>query len=187
MDGRGKAAELEVHVSGVSRAVLAVVASAAVATAAHGQRYRVLVGVAGTTKMSLIEFSPCIPAETSACGAWINRVIDTASDSSFGPLPTIATAQSARNQSASVSVQDGHLSVLTAGKIPGVQPKGVIADPRRTATAVVVTGDSRYAFAVFESKTAGEVAMVRMIDFGMKMVIASIGLADRPAGISMAP
>ena len=40
---------------------------------------------------------------------------------------------------------------------------------------------------MFESKTAGEVAMVRMIDFGMKMVIASIGLVDRPAGISMAP
>ena len=55
------------------------------------------------------------------------------------------------------------------------------------ATAVVVTGDSRYAFAVFSSKTAGEVAVVRMIDFATKMAIASIELADRPAGISMAP
>ena len=79
------------------------------------------------------------------------------------------------------------MSVQTAGKIPGVQPKGIITDARRIATALVITGDARYAFAVFESKTAGEVAMVRMIDFGTKSVIASIGLADRPAGISMAP
>jgi len=170
-----------------SRAMLSVAACGAIATTAHGQRYRVLVGVAGTTKMSLLEFSPCIPAETSACGAWINRVIDTANDSSFGPLPTLVTTQSARNRTASISVHNGQLNVETAGKTPGVEPKGVIKDPRRMATAVVVTGDSRYAFAVFSSKTAGDVAVVRMIDFATKMAIASIELADRPAGISMAP
>jgi hypothetical protein len=184
MDGGRQAAKLEIHVRVLVRGVLWI---AALALPAQGQRYRVLVGVAGTTKMSLIEFSPCIPAETSACGAWINRVIDTASDSTFGPLPTVATAQSARNKTASVSVQDGRLSVQTTARTPGVQRTGVIADARRIATAVVVTGDSRYAFAVFEAKTPGEQGMVRMIDFGTKMVIASIGLADRPAGISMAP
>jgi hypothetical protein len=159
----------------------------ALASSAQAQRYRVLVGLAGTTKMSLIEFSPCIPAETSACGAWISRVVDTSTDSSFGPLPTIATEQSARNHSASIAVEQGHLSVRTFGKIPGVQPTGIISDNRRVATAVVITGDARYAFAVFESKSAGEQAMVRMIDFGTKMSIASIGLSDKPAGISMAP
>ena len=189
MDGRRKAAKLEVHVSWFARTMLAVVACAALATPSHAQRYRVLVGVAGTTKMSLIEFSPCIPAETSACGAWITRVIDTASDSSFGPLPSVAVEQSARNQATSVSVLDGRLNLKTASKNFDARHKvdGVIADPRRTATAVVVTGDSRFAFAVFEAKEAGDQAIVRMIDFGTKSVIASIGLSDRPAGISMAP
>lgn len=55
------------------------------------------------------------------------------------------------------------------------------------ATAVVITTDSRYAFAVFEAKPADDQAMVRMIDFGTKSFIASIELPDRPAGISMAP
>jgi hypothetical protein len=69
----------------------------------------------------------------------------------------------------------------------GAAKRTLIADPRRRATAVVVAGDSRYAFAVLEAKTAGEPSMVRMIDFGTKSVIASVGLAERPAGISMAP
>jgi hypothetical protein len=171
---------------------LTVVALVLSASAAHAQRYRVLVGIAGTARMSLIEFSPCIPAETSACGAWVNRVIDTATDTSYGPLPAAATEQTARDSTAAISVHDGILNVrsfVTSGS--GGRGMGAggttIADPRRVATAVVVTGDSRYAFAVLEAKSAGEPAMVRMIDFGTKSVIASVGLADRPAGISMAP
>jgi hypothetical protein len=189
MDGGRQAAKLEIHVKVLARGVLWVAATAVLGSAAQGQRYRVLVGIAGTTKMSLIEFSPCIPAETSACGAWIDRVIDTASDSSFGPLPVVATEESTRNHTMSISVQDGHLNVHTGAKNGAAGRKGgdVIADARRIATAVVVTGDSRYAFAVLEAKTPGKQGMVRMIDFGTKMVIASIGLADRPAGISMAP
>lgn len=158
------------------------------APSAHAQRYRVLVGVAGTTKMSLIEFSPCIPAETSACGAWINRVIDTASDSAFGPLPAVTTEQTARNQ-ASAAIRNGKVSIRTTVRTSiGTRDEGnMIVDARRTATAVAITADARYAFAVFEAKTAGEQAMVRMIDFGTKSVIASIGLPDRPSGISIAP
>jgi hypothetical protein len=137
--------------------------------------------------MSLIEFSPCIPAETSACGAWVNRVIDTASDTSYGPLPPVTTEQNARDHSAAIAVHDGSLSVRSFAKTAAGGNGTRIMDPRRRATAVVVTGDSRYAFAVLEAKTAGEPSMVRMIDFGTKSVIASVGLADRPAGISMAP
>jgi hypothetical protein len=142
--------------------------------------------------MSLIEFSPCIPAETSACGAWVNRVIDTASDTSYGTLPAVATEQTARDRAAAISVRDGMLNVRSFAKTGnggrGIGGEGtLITDPRRVATAVVVTSDSRYAFAVLEAKTAGEPSMVRMIDFGTKSVIASVGLAERPAGISMAP
>jgi hypothetical protein len=159
------------------------------ASTADAQRYRVLVGIAGTAKMSLIEFSPCIPAETSACGAWVNRVIDTASDTSYGSLPAAATEQTARDRAAAISVHDGMLNVRSFEKngASGAAKRTLIADPRRRATAVVVAGDSRYAFAVLEAKTAGEPSMVRMIDFGTKSVIASVGLAERPAGISMAP
>ena len=189
MDGRGEAAKLEVHVRAIVRRAVWVAMCVLSASTAHAQRYRVLVGIAGTSKMSLIEFSPCIPAETSACGAWVNRVIDTASDTTYGTLPTAATEQTARDRAAAISVRDGSLNVRSFGKNAalGADKGTLIADPRRRAIAVVVTGDSRYAFAVLEATTAGVPSMVRMIDFGTKSVIASVGLAERPAGISMAP
>lgn len=136
--------------------------------------------------MSLIEFSPCIPAETSSCGAWVNRVIDTANDTSFGPLPSVSTEEKSSDRVATILVQDGHLNVSTF--VAGRGGLGrLIADPRRTATAVTISGDSRYGFAVLEAKSPGGQAMVEMIDFASRRVIASIAIAQRPLGISMAP
>src|SRR3954453_22243619 len=79
MDGRGQAAQLEIHVRpGAVRCAAAVMTLALFASVAAAQgRYRVVVGIAGTKQMSLIELVPCIPAEGSGCGAWVSRVIDT--------------------------------------------------------------------------------------------------------------
>ena len=63
----------------------------------------------------------------------------------------------------------------------------LIADPRRTATAVTISGDSRYGFAVLEAKNPDDQAKVEMIDFASRRVIASIALTQRPSGIAMAP
>jgi hypothetical protein len=162
------------------------VALALSAATLHAQRYRVLVGIAGTRQMSLIEFSPCIPAETSACGAWVNRVIDTASDSSFGALPSVSIAQKSPDRVATIAIQDGYLSVSTV--VVGRGGLGrLIADPRRTATAVTISGDSRYGFAVLEAKNPDDQAKIEMIDFASRRVIASIALTQRPSGIAMAP
>ena len=135
--------------------------------------------------MSLIEFSPCIPAETSACGGWVSRVIDTSADTSFGPLPRAATEQISPSREDVITIQNEGLLVRSLGKAAGA-PR-VVTDRLRRATAVVVSDDSRYAFAVLEAKMPGDQAMIRMIHLASKSVIASLGLTERPAGISMAP
>ena len=135
--------------------------------------------------MSLIEFSPCIPAETSACGGWVDRVIDTSADTSYGPLPKAVTEQRSASREAVIAIQNDGLLVRSLTKNGGA-PR-LVVDKQRKATAVAVSVDSRYAFVVLEAKTPGDQAMIRMIHLASKSVIASLGLAERPAGISMAP
>src|SRR5262249_39075668 len=55
------------------------------APVASAQRYRVLVGEAGSPRVSLIEFRPCVPAETSDCGAWLVQAFDATVDSAMRP------------------------------------------------------------------------------------------------------
>src|SRR5215475_11110573 len=57
----------------------------ALAPAASAQRYRVVVGEEGSTRVSLVEFRPCVPAETSDCGAWLVRTFDGTADSTLRP------------------------------------------------------------------------------------------------------
>jgi hypothetical protein len=165
-------------------AALIVVASNA---SAQG-RYRVLVGAADTPQMLLIEFSPCIPAETSACGAFVTRVIDTSTDTAYGTKPAIVVKQTAPDSGGAIAVQEGMLNVTTFVRDARVAAVGkLIADPKRTATAVAISADSRYAFAVLEAKNPGELSQVRMIDLSTRSGIASIGISVRPLGIAIAP
>jgi len=189
MDIRGQTSQLEVHVTATTRAVAALAALIAIAGNADAQgRYRVVVGVAETKQMALVEFSPCIPAETSACGAFVTRMIDTELDSTYGPKPPSVVDQTAPDSSGAIAVQDGMLNVKTFVRNGRVAALGkLIADPKRTATAVVISADSRYAFAVLEAKDPADMSQIRMIDLSTRSGIASIGLPVRPAGIAIAP
>ena len=189
MDGRGEAAQLEVHVTARLLRVAAVAALVIGARNAAAQgRYRVLVGTTDLKQSLLIEFSPCIPAETSACGAFVTRIIDTSIDTSYGSKPPVAVAQTAPDSSGAIAVQNGMLNVTTFVRHPRVAAVGrLIADPKRTATAVAISADSRYAFAVLEAKNSGEQSQVRMIDLSTRSGIASIGISVRPVGIALAP
>jgi len=150
-------------------------------------RYRVLVGT-GETQMTLVEFSPCIPAETSACGAFVTRVIDTSTDTTYGAKPSILTEQVAPDSSGSIAVQDGKVRIQTLVRTGGVPVAGkTITDPKRTATAVAISPDSRYAFAVFEANDPDEKSLVRMIDLTTRSPIASAFFLMRPVGIAIAP
>ena len=175
--------------TGISRGVAAFAALIVIAGNAGAQgRYRVLVGVADSKQMALIEFSPCIPAETSACGAFVMRTIDTEIDSTYGSKPPIVTEQMAPDSGGAIAVQEGILNVTTFTKRGGVAGLGrLMADPRRTATAVAISADSRYAFAVLEAKDPTDLSQVRMIDLSTRSGIASIGLQMRPVGIALAP
>src|SRR6476660_10140707 len=94
MDGRREGEELEVHVRRLAIAAAVVLATAA--GRADAQRYRVL-AASESGQRSVIEFRPCIPAEGSGCGAWIDReaVADTAirlapsTGARFGPADSI--------------------------------------------------------------------------------------------------
>jgi len=185
MDGRGQTAKLEIHVSAFARRAVPIVALLASATVAQAQRYRVLVGIAGTRQMSLIEFSPCIPAETSACGGWVTSVIDASTDTSYGTLPSAMHEQVSPSHENVITIQNGGVLVRSLAERGGTSR--LVVDKLRSATAVVISGDSRYAFAVLEAKTPGDQSMIRMIHLASKSIIASLGLAERPAGISMVP
>jgi hypothetical protein len=150
-------------------------------------RYRVLVGSADA-RMMLIEFSPCIPAETSACGAFVTRVIDTSTDTTYGTKPAIVTEQVAPDSGGAVAVQGGKLRIQTLVRNGRVLAAAkTITDPKRTATAVAISPDSRYAFAVFEANDPDEKSLVRMIDLDTRSPIASALFLMRPAGIAIAP
>src|SRR5262249_52060970 len=72
--------------AGRRRATLTLAAAAAsvlIASPAWAQRYRVLVADEGSTRVSVVEFRPCVPAETSDCGAWLDRSYDGTLDSSI--------------------------------------------------------------------------------------------------------
>jgi hypothetical protein len=189
VDGRGKAAQLEVHVTRLLRRFVPFVALILVVGTAGAQgRYRVLVGTADTQQVMLIEFSPCIPAETSACGAFVTRVIDTATDTTYGMKPPIVREQVAPDFGGAIAVQDGKLriqSLVRNGRV--VAAAKTITDPKRTATAVVISPDSRYAFAVFAANDPDEKSLVRMIDLDTRSPIASALFSMRPAGIAIAP
>jgi hypothetical protein len=155
--------------------------------AAQG-RYRVVVGIAGTKQMSLIELVPCIPAEGSGCGAWVSRVIDTAADTTLGPTPpAITTGETAPDHLSRISVQGSSLIVEGLSKQGIRQRVRKIHDPLRTPTAVAISPDSRYAFVVLEAKSDTNAAQVRMIDLSTQTAIATMGLRARPAGIAIAP
>jgi len=185
VDGGREASQLEVHVRALARAFVAL-ALLVVPMAARAQHYRVVVGLAGTPQMLLLDFSPCIPAEGSGCGGFLTRTIDTSTDSTVGRMPATLTSDSASNGNR-ISIVDGKLMLATKVNEGNVAGRGrILVDPLRTPVAVVTAG-SRYAFAVLSADGDGAKAQVRMFDRATRSAVASLLIDGVPSGIGIAP
>lgn len=152
-----------------------VVAALAVAVGrADAQRYRVLVA-SESGQRSVIQFSPCIPAEGSGCGAWIDReaVPDTgirltpSTGASFGPGD-------------SVWIERGAIRIRNAN-----HASKTIQDRRGAATALVLAPMRDYAFVILHA-TDGSSSMVVMVDLSTRSVIAHCPMPGRAYAIAMA-
>jgi hypothetical protein len=146
---------------------------------AGAQRYRVAIGVPGG-QTAIAEFRPCIPAEGSGCGAWI----DHTSPSIDGQPPVVKSALTL-NGSDSVSIANGGVRMRSMKKSARGDAK-VLGIRQSVARAIALSGDSRYVFAAYES-TAMDGVVVYMIDLDTRTAIASLPLRKLDGGISMAP
>lgn len=154
---------------------------ASLAPTAFAQRYRVLVGEEGSTRVSLVEFRPCVPAETSDCGAWLVRTFDGTTESTFRPG---AGAQHVDSPRAGRIDIEGNSVVVTplSGRAQSVKVTGTHGRP----IALALASDAAYAFGIFAG-AAGQSSELAMIDLNTCTVWAIFPLAARPAGIAMAP
>jgi hypothetical protein len=150
-----------------------------VSTVASAQRFRVVVGVAGTTKVSVVEFRPCVPAETSDCGVWLDRVVDAAVDSSYGP---IAMRRSVESGTATVAIVGQAVAVTLSEGGKAVTVKGIHGRP----TALMPGGDGASVFVVSAPSAAGESPEVCLIDLRFNEVVARLKLEAPAGGIGMA-
>jgi hypothetical protein len=179
MDGGRQTTQLEIHVTQIRHVVAFATAMVACASVAEAQRYRVELAVPGG-KTAIAEFHPCVPAEGSDCGAWVDRTVE-----SVPPLPGLATNVVSPNGHDSVSVAaDGRVRITSlAGRKP---PVILLRVGKGTARGIAVSADSRYAFVVVENLTGNPVD-VMMIDLDTQSGIAGLVMETRVLGIGMAP
>ncbi len=159
---------------------MAGVAAAAVlagSSAASAQRYRILIGVPGG-RAEVAEFQPCIPAEGSGCGAWIDRTSPARNDQ-----PAVVTAARTRDGTDSVYIQNGAVRMEPRRSSSGTAK--VLGIKRALARAIVITPDSKYVFASFESTAADEVTIL-MIDLDTHTAIEKLVLPRVEGGLAMA-
>jgi hypothetical protein len=153
----------------------------ALAPAASAQRYRVVVGEEGSTRVSLVEFRPCVPAETSDCGAWLVRTFDGPADSTLRPGVGAQQIDSRRGSRIAIEGSAVVVTPLSSGRQP-VRVTGTHGRP----IALALAPDGAYAFGIFAG-VAGQSSELAMIDLNTCTVWAIFPLARRPAGIAMAP
>jgi hypothetical protein len=160
--------------------MIVTVAALAMSSRAHAQRYRVLVGDAGSSRVSLVEFRPCVPAETSDCGAWLVNTVDAAIDSAMRPAHG---AQRIALRDAAIAI-DG-MSVVITPMARGERP-AKIAGTHGRPVSLAISGDRAYVFGIFE-RTGDHPPELLMIDLNTRTVWAVFPLTTAPANISMAP
>jgi hypothetical protein len=184
VDGGREAAQLEIHV--IARRVVlvlsAVLAAAAPVARAQG-RYVVAVGFAGSSRVDLVEFRPCIPAEGSDCGVRVLRTADAAIDSSVTVPPIVAEG---KNKEAAASIVHGTLLVAHFGGHGRRRGRRIAADRGLEARALALSTDALYAFVTYTSSAPGVRPVVRMIDLSTQSSIAHADLPAQPAGIAIA-
>jgi hypothetical protein len=159
---------------------LALVLVLAIASAAGAQRYRVLVGEAGSSRVSLVEFRPCVPAETSDCGAWLLRSFASPSDAGMRPAGGDQRVVSSR--AGTVAIKGEIVVASSSAAADTTRVSGTHGHP----IALVMAEDGAYAFGIFDG--AGDASPeLAMIDLNTRSVWAVFPLRARPAGIAIAP
>src|SRR5262249_35459867 len=146
---------------------------------ADAQRYRVIVGEAGSARVSLIEFRPCVPAETSDCGAWLVQAFDASVDSAM--RPSQGARQVLSRRAGSIAIAGESVIIRTSGQRP-TKVTGTHGHP----IALAMARDSAYVFGIFEG-TGGQPPELEMIDLNTSSVWAVFPLKVRPVGISIVP
>ena len=171
MDGRREGEELEVHVRRLGLAV--VLALAATTGRADAQRYRVLVANESGQR-SVIEFRPCIPAEGSGCGAWIDK--EAMPDSGIRLTPSTGASFGPGD---SVWIERGAIRIRNAN-----HSSRTIQDRRGAAAALVLAPMRDYAFVILRA-TDAPASTVVMVDLSTRSVIASCPMPGRAYALAM--
>jgi hypothetical protein len=149
--------------------------------AAHAQgRYRVAISTPGSSRVIVAEFRPCVPAEGSDCGGWIDKEADSAS--AIAPVVTNAVSPDARD---SVSIRNG-VVVLTRLTSPRRQDTRRLRSAFGAPVAVAISSDSRYAFVAYRAPS-GDRALISMIDLSTRRSVFSLPLSHGVAGIAALP
>jgi hypothetical protein len=160
--------------------VFAATLFACVGSTAGAQRYRVFVGEAGSSRVSLVEFRPCVPAETSDCGAWLVERFDASADTARRPGHGAARVVSRRGEA--IAIQGESVIVSPPNGAKAIRVSGTHGHP----IALALAADEAYAFGIFDG-VGNAPPELEMIDLNTQSVWAIYPLEARPAGISMAP
>jgi hypothetical protein len=151
-----------------------VIALAVTTGRADAQRYRVLVA-SESGQRSVIEFRPCIPAEGSGCGAWIDR--EAVPDSGIRLTPSTAASFGPGD---SVWIERGAI------RMRSTRSSRTIVDRRGAAAALVLAPMRDYAFVILQSLTTdAPKSTVVMVDLSTRSVIASCPMPGRVYAIAM--
>lgn len=161
---------------------ITLVALLSFASPAVAQRYRVLVADEGSTRVSVVEFRPCVPAETSDCGAWLIETSDAMSDSARPSRERVPRVVSRRAR-ATIAIQGN--SVVVTPTTPG-ERAATVSGTHGMPLSLAVSGDGAYVFGIFAG-AAGQPSELEMIDLNTCTVWAIFPLPVRPAAVAMAP
>jgi hypothetical protein len=140
---------------------------------ADAHRYRVLVA-SESGERNVIEFRPCIPAEGSGCGAWIDR--EAMPDTTARLTPTIGASFGSGD---SIWIDRGAIRIRRARE--GAK---TIQDRRGVAMALALAPSRDYAFVVLRSPDATTSTVV-MVDLSTRSVIASCPMPGRAYALSV--
>ena len=155
------------------RLAIAVGVVFAAVTRADAQRYRVLVA-SENGQRSVVEFRPCIPAEGSGCGAWIDH--EAAPDTT---IRLTASTSAHFGPGDSVWIERGAIRIRN-----GNHGSKTIQDRRGAATALTLAPMRDYAFVVLNAPDAAGSTIV-MVDLSTRSVIANCPMPGRASAIAM--
>jgi hypothetical protein len=152
--------------------VFAGIAFATLTASAQAQRYRVLVG-SESGQRNVLEFRPCIPAEGSGCGAWIDR------EATPDTTARLASATSATfGPGDSVWIEHGAIRIQSTGQ------RKTLVDNRGAAHALALAPLRDYAFVILRAPSASASTIV-MVDLSTRSVIASCPLPSLASTIAV--